>query len=99
MAVLLFWTRREHDYTVEQRSGAGEVALQLRQQFVIFAAVTVPIAAGFLLVDVLARSTGPMPWPPFGGPLALATIIAVHAAVSAGTAVRVHRLYSRAAQE
>lgn len=95
LAVLLFWKRREHDYTVEQRAGAGEVALQVRQQVIVFAGVTLPVAVGFLLGDAEVRSTQPVPWPPFGGPMAPLAIVALHLAVGLTTAIAVHRLYGR----
>jgi hypothetical protein len=98
MAVLMFWKRREHDYRVEQRAGAGEVALQLRQQVIIFVGVTLPVAAGFLLVDVGIRVDQPVPWQPFGGPVAPLVIAAFHVALGAATAIKVHHLYSRSSQ-
>lgn len=95
MAVLLFWKRREHDYAVEQRSGAAERALQLRQQVIIATGVTFPVAAGFLLVDAVVRADQPVPWPRAGGSLAPLALVALHLAVGTATVISVHRLYRR----
>jgi ABC-type Fe3+-siderophore transport system permease subunit len=51
LATLLLWRRREHDYAVERRCGAGEAALHLRQQAIVALGITVPAIAGFLLAD------------------------------------------------
>lgn len=95
MALLLFWKRREHDYAVEQRSGAAERALQLRQQVIIATGVTFPVVAGFLLVDAVVRTDQSVPWPREGGLLAPLTLVALHLAVGTVTVISVHRLYRR----
>jgi len=93
MATLLLWRRREPDYAVERLCGAGEVALQIRQQVLVLLAITAPAVAAFCVVDVLIQgSEPPPPWPPLGGPLAPLLALALHALVGVGVARRVHVL-------
>lgn len=93
IATLLLWRRREPDYGVERHCGAGETALQARQQIIVLIAVTLPAVAGFIVVDLLIQPTEPPPpWSPFGGPVAPLLALALHVAVGAGAAVNVHRI-------
>lgn len=100
MATRLFWGRRAHAYHVETVCGAGETALQLRQQLMIALSLTLPAIVGFAVIDLQFRDIdAPLPWPPGGGPGLIVAAACLQLAAGAGTAIRVHRLCSHTQEE